>query len=55
MSGALDAVTILLSTIGDDDVCCYVLSVLEVGVALLVVWSARTWPERSPDTPAAGP
>lgn len=45
--GSVYAVTILLSAIGDDYVYYYVLSVLEIAVALVIVWSAWTWPARS--------
>jgi hypothetical protein len=51
--GSVYAVTILLSTIGDDYVYYYVLSILEIVVALLIVWSAWTWPERAPAAPDA--
>jgi hypothetical protein len=52
--GSVYALTILLSAIGDDYVYYYVLSVLEIAVALLIVWSAWTWPERPPTGSGAG-
>jgi hypothetical protein len=42
--GTLYAVTIVLATIGDDYVYYYVLSLLELAVALLIVRCAWRWP-----------
>jgi Family of unknown function (DUF6326) len=44
--GLVYAVTILLSTIGDDYVYYFFLSFLEVAIALLIVWCAWRWPEQ---------
>jgi hypothetical protein len=41
------AATILLSTIGDDYVYYYVLSLVEAAIAFLIVWLAWTWPEQT--------
>jgi hypothetical protein len=43
--GLVYAVTILLSTIGDDYVYYFFLSFLEGPIALLIVWCAWKWPE----------
>jgi hypothetical protein len=44
--GLVYAVTILLSTIGEDYVYYYFLSFLEGAIALLIVWCAWKWPEQ---------
>ena len=46
--GGIYAATILLSTIGEDYVYYFFLSVLEAALALLIVWYAWKWPEQSP-------
>jgi hypothetical protein len=43
------AVTILLSTIGDDYVSYFFLSFLEAAIALIIVWFAWTWPQALPE------
>ena len=45
--GGIYAATILLSTIGEDYVYYFFLSVLEAAIALLIVWYAWKWPEQS--------
>jgi hypothetical protein len=45
--GGIYAATILLSTIGEDYVYYFFLSILETAVALLIVWFAWKWPEQS--------
>jgi hypothetical protein len=44
--GLVYAVTILLSTIGEDYVYYFFLSSLEGAIALLIVWCAWKWPEQ---------
>ena len=44
--GLVYAATILLSTIGEDYVYYYALSILEGAIAVLIVWYAWTWPEQ---------
>jgi hypothetical protein len=44
--GVSYAVTILLSTIGEDYVYYFVLSFLEGAIAVLIVWYAWKWPEQ---------
>jgi hypothetical protein len=44
--GLVYAVTILLSTIGDDYAYYFFLSFLEGAIALLIVWCAWKWPEQ---------
>jgi hypothetical protein len=44
--GVVYAVTILLSTIGEDYVYYFFLSFLEGAIALLIVWCAWKWPEQ---------
>ena len=48
--GLVYAATILLSTIGEDYVYYYVLSILEGAIAVLIVWYAWKWPEHSADS-----
>jgi hypothetical protein len=45
--GLVYAVTILLSTIGEDYAHYFFLSLLECAIALLIVWSAWKWPAGS--------
>ena len=45
--GGIYAATILLSTTGEEYVYYVFLSVLEVTIALLIVWYAWKWPEQS--------
>jgi hypothetical protein len=45
--GLVYAVTILLSTIGEDYAYYFFLSLLECAIALLIVWSAWKWPAGS--------
>ena len=49
--GGVYAVTILLSTIGEDYVYYFFLSILETAVALLIVWYAWKWPQQSAVAP----
>jgi hypothetical protein len=48
--GLFYAVTILLSTIGEDYIYYFFLSFLEGAIALLIVWSAWKWPEQGVDS-----
>jgi hypothetical protein len=45
--GLVYAVTILLSTIGEDYVYYYALSIVEGAIAVLIAWYAWKWPEQS--------
>jgi Family of unknown function (DUF6326) len=48
--GLVYAVTILLSTIGEEYIYYFFLSFLEGAIALLIVWSAWKWPEQGVDS-----
>jgi hypothetical protein len=48
--GLFYAVTILLSTIGEDYIYYFFLSFLEGAIALLIVWAAWKWPEQGVDS-----
>ena len=50
--GLVYAVTILLSTIGEDYVYYFFLSFLETAIALLIVWCAWKWPEQRVGSPS---